>query len=113
PLNVALVPDTVGVYYVEFALSAGLGTDAQSQMTIAQQLFVSNVVTFPIVIPGTTIAPPTITSVSPATGPSTGGNSVTITGTNLLEAQTVTFGGTVATSFTVNSSTSITAVVPA
>src|SRR6185437_11311614 len=81
-------------------------------MTIAQQLFVSNVVTFPIVVPGTTIAPPTITGVSPATGPNTGGNSVTITGTNLLEAQTVTFGGTPATSFSVNSSSSITAVVP-
>ncbi len=113
PMNVALVPDTVGTYYVEFALNPSLGTDAQSQMTIAQQLFVSNVVTFPIVIPGTTIAPPTITSVSPATGPVGGGNSVTITGTNLLETQTVTFGGTPAASFTVNNSTSITATVPA
>jgi uncharacterized protein (TIGR03437 family) len=113
PMNVALVPDTVGIYYVEFALNPSLGTDAESQMTIAQQLFVSNVVTFPIVIPGTTIAPPTVTGVSPATGPLGGGNTVTITGTNLLEAQTVTFGGTPASSFTVNNSTSITATVPA
>ena len=113
PMNVALVPDTVGTYYVEFALNPSLGTDAQSQMTIAQQLFVSNVVTFPIVIPGTTIEPPTVTSVSPPSGSLAGGNSVTITGTNLLEAQTVTFGGVPANSFTVNSSTSITATVPA
>lgn len=113
PMNVALVPDTVGIYYVEFALNPSLGTDGQSQLTIAQQLFVSNVVTFPVVIPGTTIAPPTVSSVSPPSGSLSGGNTVTITGTNLLEAQTVTFGGTPATSFTVNSSTSITATVPA
>jgi len=113
PMNVALVPDTVGIYYVEFALNPSLGTDGESQLTIAQQLFVSNVVTFPIVIPGTTIAPPTVTSVSPASGSLAGGNTVTITGTNLLEAQTVTFGGVPATSFTVSSSTSITATVPA
>jgi hypothetical protein len=113
PMNVALVPDTVGIYYVEFALNPSLGTDAQSQMTIAQQLFVSNVVTFPIVIPGTTIAPPTVISVSPPSGSVAGGNTVTITGTNLLETQTVTFGGTPATSFTVNNATSITATVPA
>jgi uncharacterized protein (TIGR03437 family) len=113
PMNVALVPDAVGIYYVEFALNPSLGTDAQSEMTIAQQLFVSNVVTFPIVIPGTTIAPPTVTGVSPPSGSTAGGNSVTITGTNLLEAQTVTFGGTPAASFTVTNSTSITATAPA
>jgi uncharacterized protein (TIGR03437 family) len=111
-MNVALVPDTVGIYYVEFALNPSLGTDALSQMTIAQQLFVSNVVTFPIVIPGTTIEPPTVTSVTPATGPLSGGNTVTIIGTNLLSAQTVTFGGVAASSFIVNSSTDITATVP-
>ena len=112
PMNVALVPDTVGVYYVEFALNPSLGTDSLSQLTIAQQLFVSNVVTFPVVIPGTTIEPPTVTSVLPNSGSLAGGNTVTITGTNLLSTQSVTFGGVLATSFTVNSSTSMTIVVP-
>jgi len=112
PMNVALVPDTVGVYYVEFALNPSLGTDSLSQLTIAQQLFVSNVVTFPVVIPGTTILPPTVTNVTPNTGSLAGGNTVTITGTSLLEAQSVTFGGVVVTNFTVNSSTEITATVP-
>jgi len=112
PMNVALVPDTVGIYYVEFALNAGLTTDALSQLTIAQQLFVSNVVTFPIVIPGTSIIPPTVSSVIPATGPLTGGNTVTISGTNLSETQTVAFGGVEAASFIVDSATSITATVP-
>ena len=112
PMNVTLVPDTVGIYYVEFALNPSLGTDLLSQLTIAQQLFVSNVVTFPIVIPGETTQPPTVSSVSPATGPVAGGNIVTITGTNLNQTQTITFGGALSTNFTVNSSTSITATAP-
>ncbi len=113
PMNVALVPDTVGIYYVEFALNASLTTDALSQLTIAQQLFVSNVVTFPVVVPGSTILPPVVSSVTPATGSIGGGNTVTITGANLLGAQTVEFGGVAATNFTVDSSTSITVTVPA
>ncbi len=56
---------------------------------------------------------PTITSVSPTSGLTSGGASVTITGTNLTGATSVTFGGTAATSFVVNSATSITAVTPA
>jgi uncharacterized protein (TIGR03437 family) len=113
PMNVALVPDTVGIYYVEFALSPSLVTNVLSQLTIAQQLFVSNVVTFPVVIPGTSVLPPTVSSVLPATGPLGGGNVVTITGTNLSSAQSVTFGGTLSTNYTVNGSTSISATVPA
>ena len=59
---------------------------------------------------------PTITSVSPATGPLGGTNSIVITGTNFIGvsgASGVTIGGTNATSYTVNSATQITAVVPA
>ncbi len=56
---------------------------------------------------------PTITAVSPARGPTTGGTSVTITGTNFTGASAVSFGGTAATAFTVNSATSITATTPA
>ncbi len=55
---------------------------------------------------------PTITSVSPNTGPSSGGTSVTITGSNFTGATAVVFGGTAATSFTVNSATSMTATSP-
>ena len=56
---------------------------------------------------------PTVTGVSPTTGPTTGGTSVTITGTNFTGATAVTFGATAATTFTVNSATSITATSPA
>ena len=54
-------------------------------------------------------APPTITSFTPTSGAS--GTSVTITGTNFSEVTAVSFGGTNASSFTVNSPTSITAIV--
>jgi len=52
---------------------------------------------------------PTVTAVSPASGPSTGGTSVTITGTALTGASAVDFGGMAAASFAVDSDTSITA----
>ncbi len=58
---------------------------------------------------------PTIVSVSPESGPETGGTSVTLTGTNFATTGTVAvkFGATSATSVTVVSSTKITAVTPA
>jgi hypothetical protein len=58
------------------------------------------------------IANPVVSSLSPNTGPTTGGTSVIITGTNLTGATAVTFGGVAATSFTVTSGTKITAVDP-
>ncbi len=56
---------------------------------------------------------PTVTSISPTTGPAAGGTSVTITGTGFLPGATVSLGGTPATGVTVVSSTSITATAPA
>ena len=55
---------------------------------------------------------PTVTGVSPSSGTTAGGASVAITGTNLSSASAVLFGGLPATSYTVNSSTSITAIAP-
>ena len=63
-----------------------------------------------------TLAPataPTVTAVSPNTGPPSGGNSVTISGSGFTGATGVDFGTNPATSFIVNSDTSITAVEPA
>ena len=59
------------------------------------------------------VLPPAITSVSPNFGVTAGGTSVVITGVRFTGATSVTFGGTAATSFTVNSDTQITAVSPA
>jgi hypothetical protein len=56
---------------------------------------------------------PTVTGISPSSGTTAGGTSVTVTGTNFTGATGVTIGGTAATSFTVNSATQITATSPA
>lgn len=56
--------------------------------------------------------PAVVTEVSPLEGPAEGGTTVTITGTNFTGASAVNFGESPAASFTVNSSTSITAASP-
>jgi hypothetical protein len=63
--------------------------------------------------PNTANQPPTVTGVSPATGLVGGGSVVTITGTNFTGTTQVLFGSVGATTFTVNSDTSITATAPA
>jgi len=55
---------------------------------------------------------PALTSLSSSTGTVTGGDTITLTGTDFTGAGSVTFGG-VAASFTITSSTTITATVPA
>ncbi len=56
---------------------------------------------------------PSITSISPRSGPATGGTRVTITGSSLGAVRSVRFGATPAASFTIASSGSIVAVAPA
>ena len=56
---------------------------------------------------------PTITLLTPATGPVAGGMLVTITGTNLTGASAVSFGGTPGTSVTVVNATTVTVISPA
>src|SRR5207244_892898 len=56
---------------------------------------------------------PTVSSVAPTSGPSTGGTAVTITGTSFATGATVTVGGSAATGVTVVNSTTITATTPA
>ncbi|MFD7408077.1 IPT/TIG domain-containing protein [Streptomyces sp. NPDC059866] len=58
------------------------------------------------------MAPPVVTSVSPSQGPPTGGTTVIVTGIDFTGVVIVRFGSIPATSFTVNSSTQITAVTP-
>ncbi|GKQ36613.1 hypothetical protein ALMP_31530 [Streptomyces sp. A012304] len=66
----------------------------------------SNALTF------TYVAAPAVTDLSPVQGPSSGGTTVTLTGTAFTGATAVRFGGVPATSFTVISATQITAVTP-
>ncbi|GGP22624.1 IPT/TIG domain-containing protein [Silvimonas iriomotensis] len=60
----------------------------------------------------TYVTAPTVSGISPTSGPTAGGTTVLLTGTNFSGASAVFFGGTSA-SFTVNSATQITATAPA
>ena len=55
---------------------------------------------------------PTVTGVSPSSGPTTGGTPVTVTGTNFTAATAVDFGATAGTGLVVNSATSISITSP-
>lgn len=56
---------------------------------------------------------PTLTSVSPSSGPTAGGTDVTLTGSGFVSGLTVTFGGSAATNVVIVSSTTITCRTPA
>jgi hypothetical protein len=57
-------------------------------------------------------AAPTVTAVSPSTGPTSGGTSVTVTGTGFTGATSVTFGGYPGTHLTVINDTTLTVTSP-
>jgi photosystem II stability/assembly factor-like uncharacterized protein len=63
-------------------------------------------------LPVSLLAPPTVTSINPNSGPIGGGTSVTLTGTNFTGATGVTIGGAAATSVSVINSTTLTCVTP-
>lgn len=50
-ISSSLVPGQVGVYQVVFQLPSSSTTNPLTELTIAQQLFVSNIVTFPLTVP--------------------------------------------------------------
>ena len=56
--------------------------------------------------------PPTLSAINPTSGPTAGGTSVVITGTNFVSGATVTFDGVAATSVVVTSATQISAMTP-
>jgi hypothetical protein len=89
-VSVGLLPGTVGVYYVQFQLNSGIASNTATQMTIAQQAFVSNVVTFPVAVPGLG----THLVVQPDTLTVTSGGTVNFTVTAL------DYKGNIATSYT-------------
>jgi hypothetical protein len=60
-----------------------------------------------------TAAAPTLTSVSPTSGPTAGGTTITLTGTGFVSGATVRVGGVAATNVVFVSSTSVTARTPA
>ena len=58
-------------------------------------------------------APPSVSSITPNSGPTAGGTSVTINGSNFVSGATVTIGGTAATNVAFVNSTTVTATTPA
>ncbi|WP_040872005.1 IPT/TIG domain-containing protein, partial [Nocardia exalbida] len=76
------------------------------QVTATTPGGVSNSVSYPY------LSAPTITTLNPNQGPTTGGVTVTVTGTNLAQTSTVLFGATPAP-FTVISNTQIVVDAPA
>jgi hypothetical protein len=83
-----------------------------SAIAVAPGMASSAVATAAYTIAGS-VAAPAVTGIGPATGPAAGGTSVTIIGTGFTGTTAVNFGTIAATSFAVNSATSITAVSPA
>ncbi|MFN7995485.1 MAG: hypothetical protein U0Q18_17880 [Bryobacteraceae bacterium] len=57
-IGAGLAPGMIGVYQVNLQLNTSLTTDPATQLTIAQNSYVSNIVTFPL------LATPTVASVS-------------------------------------------------
>ncbi len=111
-VNAFLKPGLIGVYEVDIQIPTSQPTDPSAQLFIAQNVFTSNIVVIPVVSP-TNAGIPTVTGVSPNTGPEAGGTAVTIKGTNFAAGATVTFGGVVATNIVVVNNTTITCTTPA
>ncbi len=61
---------------------------------------------------GSSNPPPTVSSITPSSGPAGGGTALTITGTGFQSGLRVSLGGTAATSVTVASATRVTATTP-
>jgi hypothetical protein len=91
--------------------ATGLMVDVRITYTYAGQdvsIDLGNITVVPPVSPA-----PTVTSLSPATGPAAGGTVVTITGTGFTGATSVKFGSNPGTALTVVSDTEITVTSPA
>ncbi len=109
--------------YVGSDQATAVTYDAQTQ-TLSAQVPAHRHGTVAVVVAGTagrsnptaaaqiSYAGPSITSVSPAQGPDQGGNQVTISGAGFSGADGVSFAGSAATTFTVESDSTIVATVP-
>lgn len=101
--------------------AATLGTKTATSLTVTTPTGDVGNQTIVVTTPGGTastqvfnyVAAPTVTAISPTSGLETGGTAISITGTNLLGASSVTIGGVAATSVRVVSATNVTAVTPA
>jgi hypothetical protein len=105
-------------------VGAGFSVDSDTQITAVSPAHAGAVVDVVVAKQGvasttssastfTYVARPVVTGVSPSVGPTEGGTTITVTGTKFSGTTAVQVGGVAATSFTVNSDTSLTVVTPA
>jgi hypothetical protein len=94
-----------------------LGTSVALSQTGAEALLgaptSNSLVGSVVALLGMPVPAPTVTSISPSSGPRTGGTAVTIEGSGFLPGATVTIGGREATSVEVLSNSKLTAQTPA
>jgi hypothetical protein len=103
-------PSTVTVSVDTTGLSQGTH---QGAITVTSAGATGSPMTVGVSLVVSASAAPTLSAVSPSSGPSSGGTQVTITGTGFVAGTAVTFGGAAATGITITSGTSLTAVTPA
>jgi hypothetical protein len=97
----------------EDATGVSVGSYSATAAQRASAPWVMQVATFRARAQGSSNPAPTVTGITPSTGPTSGGTGVTITGTGFQSGATVSLGGTPATNVIVGSSTSITATTAA
>jgi uncharacterized protein (TIGR03437 family) len=56
-LFAGLKPGMIGIYELRLQLNSDIPTNPQTQLTIAQDIYVSNIVTFPVVNPTASTTP--------------------------------------------------------
>ena len=114
-----------GASVVSFGSNAatGLSVVSDSELTATSPTGLAGTVDVTVTTPGgisakssadrfTYLAAPTVSSVSPSSGPSTGGTAVTIKGSGLTGASVVSFGSNAATGLSVVSDSELTAASP-
>jgi hypothetical protein len=110
-LRQASTPDTNIDNEIDYTPNPGAtGDDIFMVPFVEDGVFIS---TLTVTITITPPPAPTISGVSPSSGPTGGGTSVTLSGTNLTGATGVQFGATAATSVVVTNATTMTATAPA
>jgi len=100
------VPHTVNPAGTQITATTPLGTAGAQQIVVTTQTGSASV-SFTYTVPQ-----PTITNVNPSSGPTTGGTSIIITGTNFVGVSSVTVGGTSVTHTVNPAGTQITATTP-
>ena len=102
--NVAVDPGTWDLYF-DPALGSGLAPRWRRGVVALAATAIGDTLLLPLTVPG-------VSTASPSSGTTAGGQTVTISGTGFQPDATLTFGGVAATGVVVASAASLTAVTP-